>query len=514
MSNRQDVTRISIADYDTATIEAWKVIKRSNCQTDPREFIFRIGDVPCRFEQQDDGQWAPVPLSESKLRHRLNEVAEWGEVRTPKGGGEPQWIKTQGAAVPRDIATLTLAAPNPPIPVVHRLVETPVLTPKGNIADTPGYNQFAKVFYLPAAGLKMPTVARVPTRADVARARSLLLEDLLVDFPFKSDADKAHVLCMFLQPVVRNLVGMCPLYAVEAPTPGSGKGLVVNLCSLVLSGGDPKLMTPLSAEDEWRKEITSILLKAPSMVVIDNLKSTLDSASLNAMLTSPTWTARHLGFSREVTLPNRALWVVTGNNMSMGTETVRRSVRIMLDSGLENPEDRPVDKFCHPDVRAWALENRGELIWALLTLARAWVKRGRPDGEEVMGGFESWAKVMGGILRVAGVDGLLCNRTEQREQAGSERDRMTEFLHTWRDAHGGSEMKVADLASVVWDAIGLDQFKDKANQSMGYLLKHYANRPFDGVVLRRAQRVDGKAKTIDGKAIWQVESTADPGKVR
>ena len=47
---------------------------------------------------------------------------------------------------------------------------------------------------------------------------------------------------------------------------------------------------------------------------------------------------------------------------------------------------------------------------------RAWLAAGRPPGKRILGSFESWAAVVGGILEHAGVPGFLQD-TEQLYEA-------------------------------------------------------------------------------------------------
>jgi hypothetical protein len=68
-----------------------------------------------------------------------------------------------------------------------------------------------------------------PTAADLDRARALIVDDLLIDFPFVSDPDRAHAVALFLLPFVRELIaGPTLLHLIEAPTMGSGKGLLAD----------------------------------------------------------------------------------------------------------------------------------------------------------------------------------------------------------------------------------------------------------------------------------------------
>src|SRR5918912_1588989 len=107
--------------------------------------------------------------------------------------------------------------------------------------------------------------------------------------------------------------------------------------------------------------------------------------------------------------PVRLTWLMTANNPIMDTQTARRVVRSRLDPKVDRPWLREPGQFRHPDLRAWALANRGELVWAALVLVQAWVDQGRPPGGVTPGSYEAWARTMGGILANAGIPGFLAN---------------------------------------------------------------------------------------------------------
>ena len=54
--------------------------------------------------------------------------------------------------------------------------------------------------------------------------------------------------------------------------------------------------------------------------MIDNVTRKLGQVSLAALLTARTWRDRLLGKSKTVEVPNRTLWIVTGNNVAMNDE--------------------------------------------------------------------------------------------------------------------------------------------------------------------------------------------------
>jgi hypothetical protein len=378
------------------------------------------------------------------------------------------------------------------LPVLTRIVEVPVLGQDGSIHDRPGYGEKHRVFYEPAVGLTVPPVTRRrPSRPDVSRAVDLLLTELLGDFPFVGDAERAHALCLVLQPFVRDLIsGPTPLYLIEAPTPGTGKGKLAHLACWATTGAALPPMTEGRDEDEWRKRITAVLRKSPVAVLIDNLRSPLNSAALSSALTAEWWEDRDLGHSRVITLPNRATWIATGNNPALSGEIARRTVRIRLDANMEHPEDR--DKFRHANVDRWAAEHRGELVWAALTLARAWVTAGRPSGDETLGSFETWANVLGGILRVAEVPGFLTNKDDLRAHAGTERDDLYAFLSEFRGLHESNEaLRTRDLGPELLAHLGINSETSADMHRAGLLLQSNVDRPFGDLVLRRGKKRGG-----------------------
>jgi hypothetical protein len=106
-------------------------------------------------------------------------------------------------------------------------------------------------------------------------------------------------------------------------------------------------------------------------------------------------------------LPIRCLWIATGNNPEFSNEMARRLVRIRLAAEEERPWQRSI--FRHPDLMAWVRKNRARLVHACLILCQAWIAAGRPHGIRIVGSFEGWAKVMGGVLETVGIEGFLGN---------------------------------------------------------------------------------------------------------
>lgn len=428
----RDAPRISNA--------AWASLQKSN--TPVRLFCF--GGGPARIGRNADGSVCIQHLDEKKFRHELSRSAQW--IKRRENGDSTIDLPAMPS---RDIVQDMLAAPEIPLPQLLQIVHSPVFSQDGSLKTTPGYDADCKSYYAPAKGFRVPSVATNPNDSDIEWARRLICDDLLGDFPFVGDAEKAHAVALALQPFARNMIDGCtPLYVIEKPTPGTGATKLVESLTWMFLGSEIESTTEAKDDDEWRKRITSTLKSAPAYLFIDNLSQTLASAHLSSAITAKAWNDRMLGFSRDITVKPHCTWIATGNNPSYSDEMTRRIMRIRLDARIERPYLRPLESFKHK-LPEWAKENRPRLVWAALTLIRAWVAAGKPNGNRSFGMFESWAEVMGGILDVAGVPGFLGNLDELYESSNSERAAWTAFIGLWWDGHQDKFVKNSQIYPLV-----------------------------------------------------------------
>jgi hypothetical protein len=279
-----------------------------------------------------------------------------------------------------------LSLPKLPFPSLQGFAQTPVFLPGSILLDQEGYH--------PETGLHLHlgNLAGVCAEMSLEKARALLLGELLGDFPFVDPVSRAHALALLLQPLIRLLIaGPTPLYLIEAPARGTGKGLLAEMVASVTLGLPGYVMALPRNEGEVEKRITAALLQGHPLVLLDNV-TRLDSAILSAVLTTTRWHGRRLGRSEIVEAPNMATWMATGNNVDLSDEMVRRLVPVRLDAGVERPEERT--GFQHPDLLAWVRTNRPLLLSACLSLVQVWVNAGMPPAGGTLGRFEGWVKVI------------------------------------------------------------------------------------------------------------------------
>jgi hypothetical protein len=167
------------------------------------------------------------------------------------------------------------------------------------------------------------------------------------------------------------------------------------------------------------------------VVHVDNITGVLKSSVLAGLLTADgVLQERELGASRMLSYTNDRVWVVTGNNLSLGGDLVRRTVLIEIDPNMANPEER---QFAIADLKGWVREHRNELLWSLLVLVRHWVAQGSmPAARQQSDSYAAWESVVGGILAAAGIPGAFDAKSGQKAATGGDDEATASVLeHLW-----------------------------------------------------------------------------------
>jgi len=477
-------------DLRSVTNLCWQAIKLAN---EPPHY-FRYVGMPCRLEDDDDGTLVPRELVPDRLRYELARVANW-----------VQGKEEEPAKPPFDVIRDVLATPNPPLPVLTRITDVPVFAPDGSLSTAEGYHAAGHTYRMSRPGLVIPDVASEPTPDDVEAAKELIL-GMISEFPFVDQADRSHAVALLILPFVRDLIdGPTPNHIIEAPLPGSGKGLLADVLLVPACGRQVSSISEARDDDEWRKRITSQLRSTRPAVMLDNITKPLNSGSLASVLTATVWEDRLLGRSENLYLPVRCVWVTTANNPTMTTEIARRSIRIRLDAKVDRPWFR--SGFSEKDLRTWAHSHRGELVGAALTLAQSWISAGMPRAQvDPLGSYERWTTVIGGILQHVGIPGFLQNLLKFYDAADMEGETWRQIVEVWWEKFGSEKVGVNELFDLVSEIDVLDFGKSNERSqrtSFGRKLAQQRDRVIGDYRIVSA----GKQKRISQ---WMLVSTSSP----
>ena len=338
----------------------------------PRLFV-RSGEL-VRIVVDEDQEPVISLVGEACLRGHMDRAARFVRVSkvSAKDSDSADESRDSRTDPPLPVVRDILSLGAWPFPPLIGIVEVPTIRPNGSILSQPGYDRGTRLVYAPAPDLSIPAIPEEPTQADADESRCVVW-DCMDEFPFADEASATNTLALLLTPIVRPAIRGCvPLALLDAPQAGTGKTLISEVASLIGTGRDAALMTAPKDDDEWRKQITSVLVKGATCIVIDNIDLPLEAPSLARTLTATTIEDRILGRSEMMTLRNRTTWVATGNNIALRGDLPRRCYWIRLDAKQARPWQR--DEFKHKELKAYATRTGGT-SWPHCSL---WPVRGSP----------------------------------------------------------------------------------------------------------------------------------------
>lgn len=478
------------------------------------------GNAPTLFTYQGDlcavHDGARVMLGERQFAAIMNQSSKWVHA-TSAGDKEIH----REVAAPNDVVQMIFNRRDKPWPELAGIKTTPYFSRDGRLVIVEGYDPESQT-KLELGNLSVPRVSAVPSGDEVTEAKRLMFGEAFHDFPFGGmgpdemlDAvmgggecpDAAHLLCMTLQPFVRDMIdGVTPVYAVTKPLPGTGGGLLVELASTIAEGVPAAAQPMPTTEEELTKTITAIANHGANWCFFDNMNVATVSGNFASAITAQTFKARLLGSSRMVEAPLRHVWVMVANNIKGSPEILRRSVMIELDAGVARPETRT--EWKHDDIRAWVSEHRGELVWACLTLVQNWIAKGQERySDAVLSSFEGWSNVMGGILRDAGVKGFLGNVERLRSYAATAVDsgvqQLMDELATYEDGtafRAGGTAKIRGKEAV--NVVSIMNVLNSCGEDGGALLIDGMGYSKDGEGYSRSQKIADRFKDF-ARVPWE-----------
>lgn len=330
-----------------------------------------------------------VPLTESTLSYMVgHELQFWCRKKTPNGI-EYEADLDPPQKVIKALIDMGRARKLRPLDAV---ITAPTIRTDGTLLNEPGYDARSRLFF-DAQGRSIPSIPSRPTQRQAVDALERLMRPF-ESFPFAGVLDRSVLLSGLLTAAIRPAVPTAPGIAFDAPIQGSGKTLLARCIGILACGAEasvwPHVATGRDAETEIRKRLMTALLKGDGALIWDNVIGNFDSASIAAFLTAPSMTDRILGQSRDATVPNRAVFLLTGNNVVLAGDLPRRFLTCRIDPQTDRPFARRFDlnpaAHCH--------EHRPQMISDALTVVRAWLSSDeRAEGWRAPGAtasFEDW----------------------------------------------------------------------------------------------------------------------------
>ena len=386
------------------------------------------------------------------------------------------------------------------IPRLRGIARAPFLRHDGSAVEAPGYD--AETGILLKASTPFPSIPATPSKADAAVALDYLDHTLLTGFPFVEPLHRAVALAGLLTALDRRGMATAPLFGVSAPTPGTGKSLLVDLIS-VLASGFRAAVIDQGQDEEFEKHLDGKLLAGAPLIAIDNIERPLRGSSLCQTLTSERRSIRIFGTQRTVEVPMCSTLFANGNNLEISGDLVRRSLIIKMDAQCEAPELRRFDF----DVLAYATAHRIELVIAALTVLKAWHCADEDIGLDPLGSFEDWSQRIRAPLVWLGRPDPTASQKEAREGdiegmlrravISEWRDRLgTETYFTTKELIGRAQL-VEDFHSALMAVAPDRSGRMVSSERLGRWLHKNQGKIVGGVALR-------KVSTAQNLPRWQL----------
>ena len=446
------------------------------------------------------------PLNEHGLRHEAGKQTQfWWWRKTPQGKVEE--FLDPPTAVCKSVLSMGDRRGLKPLSAV---ITAPTLRPDGSVIDKPGYDKETGLLF-EMVGDSAIAVDEFPSRAQAVEALEFLWHPF-AQFPFATKLDRAVHLAAVITAAVRSVLPTAPAFGYDAPVQGSGKTLLARCVGVLTDGQEPSVWPHTAGRDdeEVRKRLFTVLRSGARSLIWDNVTGVFDSAALASCLTSPTFSDRILGASLSSTVPNRALFVLTGNNLTLAGDLPRRILVCRIDPETDQPFARKFDL----DPVGFCRIHRQRMITSALTLIRATLTHGRQDvGDGRLASFEDWDVWVRQTVIYANElwpnqFGDVMQVVAAAQSADPEQEMLTCLLDAWHNEFGSIQVTTAEVlqrANKAIDSPLLEAIREfiphqtqVSQKGLGKMLRFRADRICAGKKLQMLR------KSASGVRYWRV----------
>ncbi len=448
-----------------------------------------------------------APISLPALTKSLSTVASWEKFDKRSD----DWVRRDPPA--RHCSILYDSKEYQHLPALNGVVRQPYLRESdGELIDEPGYNRESGLFGVFDAGkFSIPNIAAISD--DQVKLAKGMIEDLLVEFSFTDNHDKAAAVSAIFTAVVRPTLPHAPAFHAKAPVFGSGKSFLCELTSIFAGpAGSLKVSYPRTA-DEATKSMLALLMTSPAVIEFDDMDCDwIPHGTINRMLTAEHITDRILGVSKTATVSTRSLILGSGNNVGPVRDLLRRVITINIDPRCATPATKIYSGNPVETVKS----NRESYVSAVLTLILAWKAAGSPkaDVAPIASYSGLWSDYCRHAVMWLGYPDPATSLIEQLKH-DPDAENLFALMTAWHTCFGSNLTTVRKAVETVDKASSFDKASDseqdlldaltefpvgsKGNlnrSKIGWILKKNADRIIDGYHFERGE--------ADGRTAWNV----------
>lgn len=447
------------------------------------------------------------PLCEHSLAHHLGTVTQYWQLVRGNEGPVPADCDPPPPLLKQVIAQGDRRRLKP----LDGVISGPTIRRDGTVLDLQGYDEETLLFLDPPREA-VPRIPVAPTLAESEAALCTLLSPFET-FPFVDAKSKGAMLAALLTAAVRPVLPTSPAFAFDAPIQGSGKSLLAACVGALAEGRAPDVWPHTHGYDdeETRKRLFTALRTGSRALVWDNITGVLDSASMAAFMTAEIMVDRVLGKSESLRLPNRVLFLLTGNNLQLAGDLPRRVMICRIDPKT----DQPFSREFNVAPLAWTLDNRMSMLSAACTLIRAARTHAEKPAPGRLASFEVWDDLV--RQTVVWVDTHLrpsefgdpMDLVREAQAADPEAEAIFALLEALRDVFGSREFSAKEVHVAGRDSFAINQIEAavldlsgdravKSVKSLGRVLKYREGRIVRGLCLH------GRHDTKAGARLYRI----------
>ena len=279
------------------------------------------------------------------------------------------------------------------LPAIETVAHCPILAENEN-AELMYFNHG----YVPHLRMFITGEQQVPIMP-VAEAVPKLL-DLMRHYKFAEPSDQSRAVAAFLTPALKQggfLKSHVPINIVEADKRQSGKTKLAESCASAYGIKIEAISQQIGGVGSTDERIATAMLKGTPFVLLDNWRGTLDSACLEAALTS--------GGSFQVRTPgkpavgldaSRFFFYLTSNGLATTPDLMERAsiTKIVNRPGYKFPD------YPEGSLPAHVLAHHLDYLAAIYAVIVEWHDLGMPrNDQEMRHSFREWAQVLDWIVQ-------------------------------------------------------------------------------------------------------------------
>jgi hypothetical protein len=239
------------------------------------------------------------------------------------------------------------------------------------------------------------------------------------------------LLLSLLRPAILESV---PLVVITATLQRAGKGALASIFEILMTGTNASAVQYSKQEEEFRKALLPYISGGQPAIRLDNVDdgSELSSPHLASAVTEGWYCDRVLQRSEVLGVPVKAVFLATGNNITVSRDLLFRTLWIRLTPDTDEPDKR---SFVIDGIEQHVRESRAEYLTALATMVEYWKARGaRLWKIRRWNAFNLFVWTIGGVLEACGIRGFLGNTDDQRAAGSPGEEEWRHVLQQWTEA--------------------------------------------------------------------------------